>query len=175
MTELIGYGRLLLFILILSITPFQSYAIEKNVWYVDTSSTTGPMALVHIGKIKSKKISFAVIYEYERRCDPIFSMFSINANNADLGFNIFQIAVAPKNFLLIIDGHRYTWHSAHAQYENGTELSIAITNEAFNLLAQNPRSLTFSFLSKDAYIIPTKNFSRSLIDAFKICKKNFRN
>lgn len=163
----------LLFIFLVLIAPSQSQAIEKDVWYVDASSQTGPMALVYAGEIDSKKISFAVIFEYQRNCDPIFSMFSVNKNKLTLGPNIFKIAVEPGNFLLIIDGSRYTWHSAHAQYENGTELAIGITNDAFNFLARNPRSLTFSFLSQTAYIVPTKNLSKSMMEAFNICKQKF--
>jgi hypothetical protein len=163
---------IILFLLIIVVSQ-PSHAAKKNVWYVDSSSSTGPMAVVHVDNINSQKIAFAVIYEYERTCDPIFSMFIFNKNKIDLGQNIFKKVVEPNNYFLTINGYRYTWHSVQAKYENGYELAIGVTNETWEMLANNPSSLTFSEGTKNVYKVPTRNINNSIIEAFNICKKRF--
>jgi hypothetical protein len=140
---------------------------KKNIWYVDLSLNHGTMARVDVGEIDSKFITFAVIFEYERNCDPLFSMLVFRKKN--FGSNISKILVTPGNYILIIDGYKYTWHSVYAQYEFGYELAIGVTKEAWNKLILSPRSITLSVMSQKSYIVPTVNFSNSLVDAANAC------
>jgi hypothetical protein len=140
-------------------------AQQTGTWYVDNSSSTGTIARVEI----SSRTTFIIVFEYARRCEPIFSMIAVRVNGRGMGSLLDQKALKSGSINLKVDGSAYTWHGALAVYQRADEFAIGVTNKLYRKLINNVRSLRFIKPNGSNYDVPTKGLSQAVITATNAC------
>jgi hypothetical protein len=125
------------------------------------------MARVDIRGSSSR--SFSVIFEYERNCDPIFSMFMFHGS--ELGVITERHALAPNRLSLRINDVYYSWHGMRALYTQSTELGVGVTREAWNALLNDPRSVAFVDTEGKVHDVPLSGMGRALRHAAEACAR----
>jgi len=141
----------------------------QGTWFVE-GNQTGVLARVY--GVGYSGLEFLVAFEYVARCDPIFSMLDLRKR--DLGKPLSQFALPPNQVFLVIDGVSHTWHGAEAEYQNGTEVGVGITREAWNSLLMSPKSVTFIARDGRQYSVPVKSLSAALTSGAEQCLRRFR-
>ncbi len=107
---------------------------------VDFSSFDGPIARVDI-PFEPKSRSYMVIFEYKRKCEPLFAYLTTKTSSSRLGRVIQRRVVNPAVYFLTIDGVRRTWHGAVNDYQNTSEVAIGLTQQAWDSLLLGPSNI----------------------------------
>lgn len=144
---------------------FGTHAQARGEWYVETRIRAAPAARVDRGLYNSS--SFAVIFEYERNCDPIFSMFKFHGS--ELGSIVRREGFSQNRVFLEINGVRYSWSGAVAHYSQGVEIAVGIAQDAWNALINNPRSVVFLESDGRASEVPLFGLSTTVRRAAALC------
>lgn len=146
-------------------------ALGQGIWKLDTRGASGPVAQVALANAGAKKRTAFVVFEYSRRCDPIFSFAEIMGSQ--LGRPLGQSSLLGTKIGVMLNGKYHTWHAAITKYDNGYEAGFAVTNELFDLLVGNVDSLTFVTPDGSLVPLPTSGFTGSVQEAFAHCAKRF--
>jgi hypothetical protein len=146
---------------------FSSYAQSRAEWYFDPRIRTAAVARVDIRDSTSR--SFSVIFEYERKCDPIFSMFIFRGS--ELGVMTERHALPPNRLSLRINDVNYSWYGMRALYTQSTELGVGVNRDAWNALLNDPRSVAFVDAEGKAHDVPLSGMGRALRHAAEACAR----
>lgn len=144
----------------------------QDAWRVDTRGTTGPIAQAALADSDAKRRTSFIVFEYARRCDPIFSFAEINGSR--LGSPIAQSALTGTKIGVFVNGKFHTWNAAMTKYDNGYEAGFGVTNELFDLLVGKVDSLVFVKPDGERVPMPTNGFRQSVQSAFDICARRFK-
>lgn len=147
-------------------------AHAQAAWRLDTRAATGPIAQVALADSGAKRRSSFIAFEYERRCDPIFSFAEITGNR--LGKPVGQSVLNGTKIGIVVNGKFHTWHAAMTRYDNGYEVGFGITNELFDLLTGKVESLVYVTPDGERVSMPTAGFRQAIQTAFDTCAKRFR-
>lgn len=109
------------------------------------------------------------MFEYARRCDPIFSFAEIAGGR--LGRALSQSVLRDSSIGIILNGEFYTWHAAITHYENGYEAGFGVTNDLLLQLLVNLDSLEYVTPSGDRFRLPKTGFRESVLSAIDYCRK----
>lgn len=155
--------------------PHAASAQQSGQWYIDETNRTGILARVHGGMFARRE--FMVAFEYQQRCQPIFSSIEMSARA--FGTFLSRETFPPQKAFLSINGERFTWHGAYAEYSGGTEIGIGITQAAWNALLSNPRTISFTELDGQTYDVPVGGIvngriSSILQQAADLCVRRLR-
>ncbi len=141
------------------------HVIAQTAWQVDIRSPAGPVAGVPLPSAGGKQRIAIVAFEYERRCDPVFSI--IEMTGPKLGQPLAQTVLAGSKIGIVLNGKFHTWHAATRKYANGYEAGFGVTNDVFAKLTGDVGSLTFVAPEGDHYPLPIAGLRQSLQGAVK--------
>ena len=147
-------------------------AHAQGTWKLDTRGATGPIAQVALPDSGTKRRSSFIAFEYERKCDPIFSFAEITGSR--LGTAVGQSVLKGSKIGVAVNGKFHTWNAAMTKYDNGYEAGFGITNELFDLLTGKVDSLVYITPDGERVPMPTGGFRQAVQSAFDICAKRFR-
>lgn len=134
---------LIIAIVLIGFTVPNAVLAQRNgEWYIDETNRTGILARVNGGVFSGRE--FWVVFEFDRRCEPIFS--SIEMKGRAFGSFLRQEGFPPQKVFLSVNGERYTWHGVYAEYSGGTEIGLGLTQAAWSALLSNPRTISFTEL-----------------------------
>jgi hypothetical protein len=158
--------RLFAFVTIVLSSQFDGLARAAPSWYVDHDNATGSIARVDLpDRVASR--SFMVIFEYKRRCDPLFSYVSFRGGT--LG-RLLRIQPVPLGvFSVDVDGVAHTWHGAVAEYQLATEKSVGITKLMWESLLASPRYVSFLERDSVALMVPVLGLGSAVKGAADSC------
>lgn len=141
-------------------------------WKLDTRGTTGPIAQVALTDSGRKHRTSFIVFEYARRCDPIFSFVEITGDR--LGKPVSQSVLYDSEIGVVVNGEFHTWHAARTEYDNGYEAGFGITDELFTVLTGKVDSLVYVTPGGERVRIPTTGLRQAIQSAFDRCAKRFR-
>lgn len=149
-------------------------AETRGAWYLN-SSNVGILARVKSGM--SSRREFLVVFEYLKKCEPIFA--SVEPYERYLGEFLSIEPFSPQLVFLTINEQRYTWHGVVTEYSGAHEIGIGITQQAWNALLANPETITFTEQSGEVFEVPVGwlpngNISKILRQAADLCLKQIR-
>jgi hypothetical protein len=153
------------------LSPSNVSAQANSEWYVDTTNRTGTMVRLDQGGGSRNTQSFMVVFEYAKRCDPVFSM--VRFRGSSLGSLVRHDIISPNQIRLTVDGNSHSWHGVRLEYSMATELAMGITREAWESLSRNPRSISF-FDGSVNHAVPTTGFSGALRRALDSCLQRLK-
>lgn len=165
-----NFLKILVFVAAIS-NCIQSVHAQVN-WVVDSRGAAGPIAQIGINKSGGKNRTSFIAFEYNRKCDPIFSIMEISGER--MGRPISQSVLNNSAIGVIVDRQFYTWHAAMTKYENGYEAGFGVTNELFNKLTNPTSSLTYITPNGEKIIMPTSGLSKAIRSALEICAARFK-
>lgn len=162
-------------IILVSSVPQAVSAQQYGEWYIEENNRTGILARVKGGMFARRE--FMVAFEYDQRCQPIFS--SVEMNGRAFGTFVRKEAFPPQRAFLSVNGQRYTWHGAYAEYSDGVEIGIGIIQSAWNALLSNPRTISFTEPDGGIYDVPVGGvingrISNILQQAANLCVRRLR-
>jgi len=146
-----------------------SFSAKASNWAVETHQWG--VAVIAKVPINSKRI-FAINFEYARNCDPLFSSYT--AWQGRMGSAQSISAFPPNTAFLKINQSLFTFNGAIAKYPTTTEVSMVITNEAWNVLVRNPNSLVFYETNRSGFTVPTFGLSSAISRGLQLCMQNLR-
>jgi hypothetical protein len=156
----------------LVIVVLSSAAHAQNTWRLDTRGETGPIAQVALADSGTKRRTSFIVFEYARKCDPIFSFGEITGSS--LGKPLGQAVLSGTKIGVVVNGKFYTWHSAMAKYANGYEAGFGVTNDLFGVLTGKVDTLFYVTPEGERVAMPTNGFRQAVQSAFDTCAKRFR-
>lgn len=153
----------------MSTASVEAEALDE--WYLN-GSNVGILAKVKSGMFPQR--NFLVVFEYLKKCEPIFS--SVEPYERYLGEFLSIEPFPPELVFLTINGQRYTWHGAVTEYSGAREIGIGITQQAWNALLANPKTITFTEQSGEVFEVPigrlpNGDISKILRQAADLCLK----
>jgi len=158
--------------LAVALLPLSSQIVIAQVeWRLDARSNTGPTAQVALSANGERRRTAFVAFEYARRCDPLFAF--IEATGTQLGTPIEQSVLKGSKIGIVLNGKFHTWHAATTRYSNGYEAAFAVTNDLFELLVGDVRTLVFITPSGEHVPVPTGGIQNALKGALGVCAKRF--
>lgn len=137
-------------------------------WRVDFSSFEGPIARVDIPFGLNSR-SYMVIFEYKRKCEPLFASLTTKISSSRLGRVIQRRAVNPAVYFLTINGVRHTWHGAVTDYQNASEVAIGLTQQAWDSLLSGPSNIFFIEGDAGIYNVPLLGIDSAIKSASQVC------
>jgi hypothetical protein len=141
-------------------------------WRIETGSETGSLAQVDLPGSGSKRRTSLLVFEYARRCDPLFSFVEINGLH--FGSAVGQSVLKDSQIGIVINGEFHTWHAAITNYDNGYEAAVGITNELFAQLLLNIKSLEYVTPMGERVPLPTDGFREAVTAAANACSMRVR-
>lgn len=141
-------------------------------WRMDSRGALGPIAQVALPDLKGKSRTSFVAFEYDRKCDPLFSFAEITGTR--LGKPVSQSVLAGTKIGIVVNGKFHTGHAAIAKYDNGYEAGVGVSNELFHVLVGKVESLAFITPDGERVPMPTEGFRQSVKAAFDTCAKRFK-
>lgn len=157
------YFLFLFFILVSSNAHASDWYIEVHSWGIALN------AKVPSG---SKRV-FAINFEYERGCDPLFSSYTPWSGKMGSVRSIHTLQ--PNTAFLRINQNFYSFHGAIVRYTNTTETSIGITNDAWQALLRNQSNILFYENNRNGFPVPGYGLSGMLSSGLRLCMQNLRN
>ena len=139
---------------------------------MESRGASGPIAQVALPDSKGKSRTSFVAFEYNRKCDPIFSFAEISG--ARLGKPLSQSVLPVTKIGVVVNGKFHTWHAAMTKYDNGYEVGLGVTNELFDIFVGKVESLAFVTPEGDRIPMPTEGFRQAVQSAFDTCAKRFK-
>jgi hypothetical protein len=113
-----------------------------------------------------------VVFEYARRCDPIFSIIEVTGSK--LGAPVSQYALRDSKIGILLNGRFYTWHAAMTKYANGYEAGFGVTNDLLLQLLIDVDTLVFVTPSGERVPLPTTGLRDAIQGAVDVCKKRVK-
>lgn len=149
---------------------FSTNASSQNqfTWRTDFSSGEGPIARIDI-PFNSGIRSYMVIFEYKRRCEPLFASLTTKTNSSKLGQLVQRRAVNSGFYYLTIDGVRHTWYGGFTEYQNAIEIAIGLTQHAWDSLLLGPAHMFFIEGDAGIYNVPVRGIVSAITNASQIC------
>ncbi len=160
----IFFSKALSALIVISAT--YSHARTAGLWYVETTNKTGILARVHSGNMFAQR-EFLVAFEYERRCDPIFS--SLYVDGQVLGEAQNARTFPPNEVFVVIDRVQHTWHSVIVEYTSGREIGVGVTQSAWEALLASPKSVQFIENDGTIFDVPVIGLSSALQRGAELC------
>jgi hypothetical protein len=130
------------------------------------------MAQIALPDAGGKRRTSFIVFEYARRCDPIFSFAEITGSR--LGKPIGQSVLNGAKIGVVVNGKFHTWHAAMTSYNNGYEAGFGITNELFEVLTGRVESLVYVKPDGERVPLPSGGFTQAVLTAFDTCAQRFR-
>lgn len=156
-------------IVVLTLITVSAPANAQTSWRVDTKGGSGPIAQVALPDAGSKRRTAFIVFEYARRCDPIFSFAEITGTR--LGVPKSQAVLRDSKIGVVLNGKFHTWHAAVVAYDNGYEAGFGVTNELLLQLLVNLDSLEYVTPAGERIRLPTVGFQQSVQSAIDFCRK----
>lgn len=153
-----------------TVVPHLAHA--QTGWHMDAKGQAGPMAQVGLPSVDGKRRAAIVVFEYARRCDPLFSI--VEMSGSQLGRPLSQGVLSGSKIGIVLNGKFHTWHAAKTTYSNGYEAGFGVTNDVFALLTGQVGSLTFVSPEGELLPLPTLGLQQSLQGALDVCAKRFK-
>lgn len=141
----------------------------QALWRVDSRGASGVIAQLVLPETGIKTRTAFIVFEYARRCDPIFSFAEIAGGR--LGRALSQSVLRDSSIGIILNGEFHTWHAAITHYENGYEAGFGVTNDLLFRLLVNLDSLEYVTPSGDRFRLPKTGFRESVLSALDYCRK----
>ena len=138
-------------------------------WRVDSRGANGPLAQVALPDAGTKRRTAFVVFEYARRCDPIFSFAEVIGRR--LGSPISQSVLNDSKIGVVLNGKFHTWHAAMTKYDNGYEAGFAVTNDLLLQFLVNLDSFEYVTPYGERVRLPTTGFRESVQSAIDYCRK----
>ena len=160
------------FVVGLALASCTHVAQAQAAWRLDTRSATGPIAQVALPDSGAKHRSSFISFEYERKCDPIFSFVEIKGSR--LGTAVSQSVASGTKIGVVVNGKFHTWNAAMTKYDNGYEVGFGITNELFDVLTGKVDSLVYVTPDGERISMPVGGLRQAVQSAFDTCAKRFR-
>lgn len=158
--------------IVATLIVMQSSLHAESAWKLEEKSALGPIAQVTLPSNGAKHRTALVVFEYARKCDPIFSFAEISGSK--LGAPISQSRLDDSKIGVFVNGNFHTWGSGITKYDNGFEVGFGITNQLYALLIGRVDSLVYLTPSGERVSMPTSGLNKSIQDAANICIKRFQ-
>ncbi len=144
-------------------------AAQAN-WNLVTYGAAGPIVIVRVASSGNVNMGVLVSFEYERKCDPIFSYMEFTSPiGAPLGTPINKYRVDNSSIGVVHNGHFYTWYAAKIEYPHGFEVGFGITRELWNALLGPTNSLVYVREDGVQLQLPTYGLQDKLNQALNYC------
>lgn len=159
-------------LVVVALTGATFHVHAKASWRVDTRAIRGPIAQVALPDAGNKRRTSFLVFEYARRCDPLFSFAEITGNR--LGTPVSQAVLKDSKIGIVLNGKFHTWHAAMTKYDNGYEAGFGVTNELFLQLLVNLDSLEYVTPVGERVPLPTAGFRQAVQAALDACRKRVK-
>lgn len=150
------------------IFSIDSPAQNQPIWRTDLSSPEGPIARVDISFQMSSR-SYMIIFEYKRKCEPLFSSLTSKTADKKLGRLIQRKPINTGIYFLAINGVRHTWYGGFTEYQNSVEIAIGLTQQAWNSLLSGPARMFFIEGDAGIYNVPVQGLVPAIKSASQMC------
>lgn len=145
---------------------------QSGSWQVNAKATAGPLAQVDLPWAEGRRRAAFIVFEYDRRCDPIFSFAEISGR--ELGSPITQSRLGGSKIGIVVNGTFYTWHAAQTIYDNGYEAGFGVPNDLVQKLLHRVSTLVYVTPSGARVPLPTANFTEAFREAAEVCGKRLK-
>jgi hypothetical protein len=144
-------------------------AAQAN-WNLVTSGPAGPIVFVHVATSGNVNMGVLVSFEYERKCDPIFSYMEFSSPiGAPLGTPNNKYRLDNSSIGAIHNGYFYTWYAAKIHYPQGFEVGFGVTSELWNALMGPTTSLSYVREDGVQFQLPVYGLKEKLLQALNYC------
>lgn len=145
-------------------------AHAQSAWRVDKKGAAGPVAVFDLPTEGEKNRVAMFSYEYQRRCDPLFTYAEIRGRRFGAGEK--QMALPSGRAFGNVNGTKYTGPGAVSVYTNAVEVGFAMPNDmALAVTFDKITSLSFVTPSGKEVPIPTRGLLEAAGTAFEACAK----
>jgi len=141
----------------------------QALWRVDSRGASGVIAQLVLPESGTKTQTAFIVFEYARRCDPIFSFAEITGGR--LGRAVSQSVLRDSSIGIFLNGEFHTWHAAITRYDNGYEAGFGVTNDLLFQLLVNLESLEYVTPFGERVRLPKAGFRESVLSAIDYCRK----
>jgi len=148
----------------------QSLFASQGGWSVVTNAAAGPIVATYFLASGRANISVFVSFEYQRKCDPIFSYMEFSVPpGASLGQATGRYRVNNPNLGVIHNGKFYSWHAAKITYNKGFEIGFGVTQDLWQALTGHTSSLAYVREDGTRISLPLQNLRQKLLQAANYC------
>jgi hypothetical protein len=158
----------LIFLFVAFLLSINSASQTQYSWRTDFSSGEGPIARIDV-PFNSSTRSYMIIFEYKRKCEPLFASLTTKTSGAMLGPLIQGRAINPGIYYLTINDVRHTWHGGFTEYQNAIEIAIGLTQQAWDSLLSGPSYMFFVEGDDGIYNVPVRGIVSAIKSASQIC------
>lgn len=140
-------------------------------WTLVTHGPAGPIVNIHVASSGNVHMGALISFEYERKCDPIFSYIEYSGPlGAPLGTPTSARRINNPNLGVIHNGRFYTWHMAKIQYRQGFEVGFGVTRELWQALTGSTTSLTYVREDGTQIQLPVYGLNEKLLQGLNYCR-----
>jgi hypothetical protein len=155
-------------VVLFAVSSISAGATPSGSWRVETFGSSGPLIRFDLPNARGKTRTVYVVFEYERRCDPLFLYGEFAGSR--LGRPTSQSVLKNSSIGVVLNGYFYTWHAARTAYDNGYEAGFGITNDLVSQLLGDVRSLAYVTPTGETIPLPTTNFRSGFLSALEFCR-----
>lgn len=145
---------------------------QVGAWRLNRDATAGPLAQIDLPGAAGKSRVALIVFEYARRCDPIFSFGEFAGSRP--GTPKSQSRLNDSKIGVVLNGRFYTWHAAQTIYDNGYEAGFGMPNDLVMEMLLKVTSLEYVTPSGERIALATTNLDRTFREALDHCRNRVK-